>query len=114
MSPRKKKSAERNKGEKKDSLTQLFKPFLLNGAFEILSFDQIRNIILILVFFAFFLAFASFLLLQTLVTLGQFAERSQAVGTELVQDSGDKFGEFLFFAVSVDGEGVGGNGGMDC
>ena len=32
----------------------------------------------------------------------------------MVEDAGDEFGEFLVFAVSVDGKGVGWDGGVDC
>ena len=32
----------------------------------------------------------------------------------MVEDAGDEFGEFFVFAGAVDGEGVGGDGGVDC
>jgi hypothetical protein len=32
----------------------------------------------------------------------------------LVEDTGDEFGEFLVFTVSVDGKGVRRHGGVDC
>jgi hypothetical protein len=31
----------------------------------------------------------------------------------LIEDAGDELGEFFIFAVAVDGEGVGGDGGVD-
>lgn len=82
---------------------------LLDGTLKVLTLNQVRDIILILVV----LLLASLLLLQALVALGKLAQRGQAVGAELVQDAGDEFSEFLLFAVAVDGEGVGGDGGVD-
>lgn len=82
---------------------------LLNGTLKVLAFDKIRNVILI---FVILLALA-FLLLETLVALGKLAERGKAVGAKLVQDTGDELGELLLLAVTVDGKGVGGNGGVD-
>jgi hypothetical protein len=49
-----------------------------------------------------------------LVALGEFSERGKGVGAELVEDTRDEFGEFLVLAVSVDGEGVRWDSGVDC
>ena len=49
-----------------------------------------------------------------MIALRQLAQRGKAVGAELVKDAGDEFGEFFVLAVAVDGEGVGGDGGVDC
>jgi len=91
---------------------------LLDFTLEILPRDQIRDVIIILIVppsQAFPLpARAAVLLLQALVALGQLAEGGEAVGAELVEDAGDEFREFFVFAGAVDGEGVGGDGGVDC
>ena len=52
--------------------------------------------------------------LHVLVALGELAELGKAVGAELVQDAGDELGELLLLAVTVESEGVGGDGGVDC
>lgn len=95
--------------EKKSINLFLFFFFLLNGTIEVLALDKIRDVVL---FFVVLLAF-TFLLLETLVALGKLAERGQAVGSKLVQDTGDEFGEFLLLAVAVDSKGVGGDSGVD-
>lgn len=51
---------------------------------------------------------------QSLVRLGELSERGKRVGAELVEDTGDELGEFLVLTVTVDGEGVGGESGVDC
>ena len=83
---------------------------LLNIVLEVLTLDQIRDIVIILVLLA---LGAGLALLHVLVALGQLAEGGQAVGAQLVQDAGDQLGEFLLLAVAVEGEGVGGDGGVD-
>jgi hypothetical protein len=84
---------------------------LFNSSLEVLPLDQVRNVVLIVLIL---LVIASTLLfLHTLVALGKLAQRSQAVGTQLVQDTGDKLGEFLVLAVTVNGEGVGRDGSVD-
>ena len=87
-----------------------------NFTLKVLARDQIGDIIVVILVLipTATTATATFLLLQALIALGQFAERGQAVGAELVEDAGDEFGEFFVFAVAVDGEGVGGDGGVDC
>lgn len=84
--------------------------FLLNIALEVLTLNQIGDIILLVVLLA---LTTGLVLLHVLVALGELAERGKAVGAKLVQDTGDELGEFLLLAVTVEGEGVGGDGGMD-
>ena len=84
--------------------------FLLNIALEVLTLNQIGDIILLVVLLA---LTTGLVLLHVLVALGKLAQRLEAVGTQLVQDTGDEFGEFLLLAVAVEGEGVGGDGGVD-
>ncbi len=81
---------------------------LFNSVLEVLALHQIGDIILILVLLVTTLA-----LLHVLVALGELAKGSEGVGAELVQDAGDELGEFLLLAVAVEGEGVGGDGGVD-
>lgn len=96
------------------SLTTQISSSSFNFALKVLAGDQIGDIIVVILILIPTAATATFLLLQALVALGQFAEGGQAVGAELVEDAGDEFGEFFVFAVAVDGEGVGGDGGVDC
>lgn len=84
--------------------------FLLNIALEVLTLNQIRDIILLVVLLA---LTTGLVLLHVLVAFGELAERGEAVGAKLVQDTGDELGEFLLLAVTVEGEGVGGDGGVD-
>lgn len=82
---------------------------LLNIALEVLALNQVGDIVLILIL----LALGAGLLLHVLVALGELAQGGQAVGAELVEDTGDELGELLLLAVTVEGEGVGGDGGVD-
>ena len=81
---------------------------LVNRFLKVLALHQIGDIILVVV-----LLFTGLVLLHVLVGLGELAERGEAVGAKLVEDTGDELGEFLLFAVAVKGEGVGGDGGVD-
>jgi hypothetical protein len=81
---------------------------LLDIALEVLALNQIRDIILIII-----LLLTGLVLLHVLVALGELAEGSKAVGAKLVQDTGDELGEFLLLTVTVESEGVGGDGGVD-
>ena len=83
---------------------------LLDIALEVLALDQIRDIILIFILLA---LSAGLVLLHVLVALGELAEGGEAVGAKLVKDTRDELGKFLLFAVTVESEGVGGNGGVD-
>lgn len=82
---------------------------LLDIALEVLALDQIRDIILLIVLLALSTALA---LLHVLVALGKLAQRRETVGAQLVQDTGDQLGEFLLLTVTVQSEGVGGDGGV--
>ncbi len=84
---------------------------LLNLTLEILPSHQVRYIIIVLLLRL--AALPAVLLLQILIALGQFAQRGEGVGPELVEDAGDEFGEFFVFAGAVDRECVGGDGGVD-
>ena len=82
---------------------------------EILPFHQIWDLVIIVPALSFLLVpHSALLLLHALVALGQLPQACQTVRAELVEDSWDKLGEFLVLAVAVDGEGVGGDGGVDC
>jgi len=82
--------------------------YLLNLALKVLTLDQVGDIILIII-----LLVTTLCLLHVLVALSQLAERGQRIGTELVQDTGDELSELLLLAVTVQGKGVGGDGGVD-
>lgn len=83
---------------------------LLDLVLEILALDQLRDVVVVLVL----LVLAALGFLHGLVALGQLAERGQGVGTELIQDAGDQLRQLLVFAVTVDGEGVGWDGSVNC
>lgn len=78
---------------------------LLDLVLEVLAGNEIGDIIIIGLLLA---------LLHVLVALGELAERREGVGSELVQDTGDELGELLVLTVTVDGEGVGRDGGVNC
>lgn len=84
---------------------------LFNFSFEVLAFDKVWNLVIIIITFLFL---STFLLLQTLVGFGQPPQASQRVGTELIEDAGYEFSELLVFSVAVNCERVRGNGCMDC
>lgn len=71
---------------------------------EVLALNEIGDLVVVL----------ALLLLEVLVALGELAEGSKRVGAELVEDTRDKLGELLVLAVTVDGEGVGGDSGVNC
>jgi hypothetical protein len=75
----------------------------LGLALEVLTLDKVGDLVVVL----------TLLLLEVLVALSELAERSKGVGAELVKDAGDKLSELLVLTVAVDGEGVGGDGGVD-
>lgn len=81
---------------------------LFNSVLEVLALHQIRDIVLILI-----LLVTTLVLLHVLVALGELAEGGEGVGAELVQDAGDELSEFLLLTVTVESEGVGGDGGVD-
>jgi hypothetical protein len=84
---------------------------LFDFIFKVLSLNQIGNVIII---FVLLLVFTTFCLLHRLVALGKFSERGQGVWAKLVKNTGNKLGELLVFAVSVNGESVGWDGGVNC
>jgi hypothetical protein len=49
-----------------------------------------------------------------LIALGNLAEVRDGIRSELAQDSGDELRELLVLSRTVDGVGVGSNGGVDC
>ena len=77
-------------------------------ALEVLTLDKIRNVIIVLL-----LVLTLDTLLHALVALGELAEGSERVGAKLVKNAGDELGQLLVLTVTVDGEGVGGDGGVD-
>lgn len=77
---------------------------LFDLALEVLTLDQVGDVILILTLLA---------LLHVLVALGELAEGGKGVGAELVEDTGDELGKLLVLTGAVDGEGVGGDGGVN-
>jgi hypothetical protein len=79
-------------------------------ALEVLTLDKVGNVILIIIL----LVLTLDTLLHALVALGELAEGSERVGAELVENTGDELGQLLVLTVTVDGEGVGGDGSVDC
>lgn len=81
-------------------------------ALERLTRYQIRNL-LVVISALFLLPVLALILLHALVALGQLAEAGQAVWAKLVEDARDELGKLFVFAVAVQGEGVGGERGLD-
>lgn len=79
---------------------------LFDLALEVLASDEVGDVVIILTTLLVLLG-------DVLVALGELAQGSQGVGSELVQDAGDELGELLVLTSAVDGEGVGGDGGVD-
>ena len=77
---------------------------LLDLVLEVLALDEVGNLIIVLALLA---------LLHVLVALGELSEGGERVGAELVKDAGNELSELLVLAVAVDGEGVGGDGGVN-
>lgn len=84
----------------------------LDFALEVVPRHQVRDIIVVVI--RLLLSVFAFLLLHALVALGQFAQRGERVRAQLVEDARDQLREFFVLAVSIDGKGVGGHGGVDC
>jgi len=74
---------------------------------EVLTGDELGDVIIILVIVVLLVAVLTLLLLHALVRFGKFAQRCERVGAELVEDSGNELCKLLVLTVSVDGEGVG-------
>lgn len=77
-------------------------------ALEVLTLDKVGDVIIVLL-----LVLTLDALLHALVALGELAEGSERVGAKLVENAGDELGQLLVLTVTVDGEGVGGDGGVD-
>jgi hypothetical protein len=71
---------------------------------EVVASDEVWNVVVVVVV----ILVVVIILLHALVALGEFAQRCERVGTELVEDAGDELCQLLVLTVSVDGEGVGG------
>lgn len=88
-------------------------PFRSSSSFnltlKILPRNKIRDIIIVVL-----VLLPTLFLLQALIALRQFPQTRQTIGTELIEDSWNELREFFIFSVAVDGEGVGGDGGVDC
>lgn len=80
---------------------------LLDGLVEGLASNEVWDVVIVLLL-------GALLLLHALVALGQLAQGGKGVWAELVEDTWDELGELLVLAGTVDGEGVGWDGGVDC
>lgn len=79
---------------------------LFDLALEVLAGNQVGDVVVILTTLLVLLG-------HVLVALGELAQGCEGVGSELVQDAGDELSELLVLAGSVDGEGVGGDSGVN-
>lgn len=77
---------------------------LLDLALEVLALYELRDLVIIPLLLV---------LLEVLVALSELAKGGQRVGAELVEDTGDELRELLVLTISVDGEGIGGDGGVN-
>ena len=80
---------------------------LFDLALKVLASDQVGDVIIVLTTLLVLLG-------NVLVALSKLAEGGQGVGSELVEDTRDELGKLLVLTGTVDGKGVGGNGGVDC
>jgi len=78
-------------------------------ALEVLTLDKVGDVIIVLL-----LVLTLDTLLHALVALGELAEGSERIGAKLVEDAGDELGQLLVLTVTVNGEGVGRDGGVNC
>lgn len=79
----------------------------LGLALEVLAGDELRDVVVIGLL-------ALLALLHALVALGQLAQRGKGVWAKLVQDAGDELGQLLVLAITIDGESVCGDSGVNC
>lgn len=84
---------------------------LFDLVLKVLTLNQVWDIIIILIIVL--LVLTTLCLLHRLVALGKLAEGSKGIWAELVEDTWDELGELFVFAVTVDGEGVGWNSGVN-
>lgn len=82
---------------------------LFDLVFKVLPRNQFWDVIIIILL----RTFTAFGLLHRLVALGELSEGSEGVGTKLIENARDELGKFLVLTVSVDSEGVRGDGGVN-
>ena len=82
------------------TLIQLLERVVLLLLFHIEVFDQIRNVVVVILCGTGAGPLLS--LLDRLVRLGKFAQRRERVGAELVEDARDELGELLHLPRTVD------------
>ena len=82
----------------------------LRGLLDVEVVDQVGHIVVVVVLCRSVRPLLA--LLERLVGLGELAEGREGVGTELVEDAGHELSELLQVPGAVDGEGVGGHGGV--
>lgn len=82
---------------------------LFDFVIKVLAGNQVGDVIIIIVL----LVLSTLCLLHRLVALGKLSEGGQGVGTELVEDTRNKFGEFLILTVAVDSKSVSWNSRMN-
>ena len=75
------------------------------------ALDELRDLVIVVVLLV---AVLALLLLHGLVALGELAQAGERIWAKLVEDAGDELGKLLLLAVAVDGEGVCGDGCVDC
>lgn len=80
---------------------------LIDLLVEGLASNEVWDVVIVLLL-------GALLLLHALVALSQLAKGGKGIWAELVEDTWDELGELLVLTGTVDGEGVGWNGGVDC
>ena len=80
---------------------------LIDLLVEGLTSNEVWDVVIVLLL-------SALLLLHALVALGQLAKRGKGIWAKLVEDTWDELGELLVLTGTVDGEGVGWNGGVNC
>lgn len=74
--------------------------------------DEVGDVIIIVICSC--VRWSLLVLLDSLVGLGELTQRCERVGSELIEDTGNELRELLHLTGTVNGEGVGGKGRVDC
>jgi hypothetical protein len=84
----------------------IIRAILFYLALEVLASDEFGNVVVIGIT-------VLSVLCHVLVALGELAEGGEGVGAELVEDARHQLSQLLVLTGTVDGEGVGWDGGVD-
>lgn len=86
----------------------------LGRILDVKVLDEVRHVVVVVVFRRRAAPWPSTLALDRLIRLGELAQRRERVGAKLVEDARHELGKLLDVPGAVDGECVGGEGGVHC